>query len=91
VIFNLRTLHTPGGIATTRHTFRRLHDAAIAEGGSFFLTYHRYATREQLEACYPMFERFLHLKRTYDPTGRLASDWYRHHQAMFRNAVGPPA
>ncbi|HEY0009695.1 MAG TPA: FAD-binding oxidoreductase [Tepidisphaeraceae bacterium] len=82
VIFNLRTLHTPQGIATTCNTFRRLNDAAIAEGGSFFLTYHRYATREQIEACYPMFQRFLHLKRTYDPAFRIESDWYRHHREM---------
>lgn len=83
MIFNLRTPHTPEGVARTSETFRRLNDAAIAESGSYFLTYHRYATRRQIEACYPMFDRFLHLKSVYDPAERLQSDWYRHHRSLF--------
>ena len=57
--------------------------AAIALGGSFYLTYHRYGTRSQVEACYPQFARFLALKRQYDPEERFCSDWYRHYAEMF--------
>lgn len=83
VICNLRTAHTPAGIARTADTFRKLHDQAIARDGSFFLTYHRFATRRHIEACYPQFDRFLAMKGAYDPSDRLQSDWYRHHRAMF--------
>ena len=84
VIFNLRTRHDPAGIERTARTFRGLNDAAIRLGGSFYLTYHRWSAREQIEAAYPQFARFLELKRRYDPQERFTSDWYRHHKALFR-------
>jgi hypothetical protein len=52
-------------------------------GGSYYLTYHRYATREQVEACYPQFPEFLRLKRQHDPEERFQSDWYRHYKKLF--------
>ena len=52
-------------------------------GGSYYLTYHRWATRKQVETCYPQFPEFLRLKRRHDPEERFQSDWYRHYKAMF--------
>ena len=43
----------------------------------------RFASRRQVEACYPQFPEFLHLKRKYDPEERFQSDWYAHHRRMF--------
>jgi FAD/FMN-containing dehydrogenase len=83
VIFNLHTEHTPAGIARSAAAFRRLIDHGIAHGGTYYLTYHRWATRRQLETCYPQFAEFLALKRRYDPTERFRSDWYDHHRTMF--------
>jgi FAD/FMN-containing dehydrogenase len=83
VIFNLRTRHTPEGIAATTRSFRLLTQAAIDLDGSFFLTYHRAATRDQVEACYPRFPDFLRLKRRYDPDRRFQSEWWRHYSALF--------
>jgi FAD/FMN-containing dehydrogenase len=83
IIFNLHTPHTPRGIKHSANAFRRLIDMALKRGGSYFLTYHRFATRRQVEACYPQFPEFLRLKRKYDPEERFQSDWYRHHKAMF--------
>lgn len=83
VIFNLHTPHTPEGKERTANAFRRLIDLAIHYGGSYYLTYHRYATREQLLACYPQFPEFLQLKLKYDPKERFQSDWYRHYKRMF--------
>lgn len=83
IIFNLHTGHTPVALERTAGHFRRLIDRAIEHGGSYYLTYHRWATREQLEACYPQFENFLRLKRTYDPGERFQSEWYRHYRNMF--------
>ena len=56
---------------------------ARARGGSYYLTYHHWATRAQIEACYPQFEELLRLKRRHDPEERFQSEWYRHHRAMF--------
>jgi FAD/FMN-containing dehydrogenase len=82
VIFNLRTPHTEGGRSRTAATFRALIDASIDQEGSFFLTYHRYATLEQVLACYPQFRRWLHLKLEHDPSELFSSDWYAHYRAL---------
>jgi FAD/FMN-containing dehydrogenase len=83
VIFNLHTPHSPEGMSRTSNAFRRLIDLALQHDGSYYLTYHRYATRQQLLACYPQFPEFLRLKRHYDPDERFQSDWYRHYKKMF--------
>lgn len=83
VIFNLHTPHTPEGLQRTAQSFRRLIDLALSYDGSFYLTYHRYATREQVAACYPQFREFLRFKLQYDPHERFQSDWYRHYKQMF--------
>ena len=80
VIFNLHTVHTPEGLEHSAGAFCRLIDYAIERGGSYFLTYHRWATSDQLEACYPQFREFLERKRLYDPDERFQSDWYRHYR-----------
>jgi len=82
VIVNLHTLHTPEGIDHSAAAFRRLIDLAAERGGSYFLTYHRWATRDQVERCYPRFRQFLEEKRRRDPEERFQSDWYRHHRDL---------
>jgi FAD/FMN-containing dehydrogenase len=83
VIFNLHIEHTPAAIASAADAFRDLIDLAIAQGGSYYLTYHRWATKAQVEACYPQMRQFLALKRRYDPDERFQSTWYRHYRQMF--------
>lgn len=77
IIFNLHTTHTPPGLEHSAATFRRLIDLAIAEGGGYYLTYHRHARRDQVLACHPRLPAFLGRKREYDPGERFQSDWYR--------------
>ena len=86
-IFNLHTVHTPQGIEHSAAAFRRLIDMAIQRDGSYFLTYHKYATRPQIETCYPQFPEFLRLKRQYDPAERFQSDWYRYYCEMFADVL----
>lgn len=83
VIFNLHVVHTAQGIRHAADAFRRLIDIGIKYGGSYFPTYHKYATRAQVQACYPQFAEFLELKRKYDPADVFQSDWYRHYSKMF--------
>jgi FAD/FMN-containing dehydrogenase len=89
-IFNLHTVHTPEGIAKSGAAFQRLIDLAIRYSGSYYLTYHRFATRAQVETCYPRFAEFLRLKRRCDPEERFQSDWYRHYRDLFADALGGP-
>jgi FAD/FMN-containing dehydrogenase len=83
VIFNLRVTHTAAGIHHAADVFRTLISMAARRGGSYYLTYHKFAKRRQVEACYPQFKEFLRLKRHHDPKERIQSDWYRHYRTMF--------
>jgi FAD/FMN-containing dehydrogenase len=91
VIFNLHVDHTPDGIARSADAFRRLIDHGLGHGGSYYLTYHRWATRRQVEAAYPGFADFLRAKRRFDPAERFQSEWYRYYGAMFADAVAARA
>lgn len=82
-IFNLHTVHSPEGLRHSADAFRRLIDMAAKRGGTYFLTYHRYARRDQVESCYPQFAQFLRHKLHYDPEETFQSDWYRHYKSMF--------
>ncbi|MBA2733669.1 MAG: hypothetical protein H0U54_12340, partial [Acidobacteria bacterium] len=86
VVFNLHVAHTEAGIEKAKEDFRRLIDRAIQHGGSYYLTYHRWARREQILTCYPQFPEFMRLKRKYDHAEAFQSDWYRHHRMMFDEA-----
>lgn len=78
VIFNLHVRHDSAGLAKAEDDFRRIIDRALERGGSFYLTYHRWATADQLLTGHPRFRQFLEAKRRYDPEERFQSDWYRY-------------
>jgi FAD/FMN-containing dehydrogenase len=86
-IFNLHTVHSPEGLKRSADAFRRLIDMAARRTGTYYLTYHRYATRDQIQRCYPEFPQFLRLKKKYDPEERFQSDWYRHYKTMFADSI----
>ncbi len=83
IIFNLYVVHTDAGIEKAKHDFRTLYDIAISLGGTYYLTYHRWALKEQVEKAYPRLPRLLSLKQSYDPGEVFQSDWYRHYKKMF--------
>ena len=85
VIFNLHVDHHADGLARARTDFQRLIDRAIEFDGSYFLTYHRYARRDQLLRCYPQMPEFLRRKRAFDPEQRFSSDWHRHQVALLQD------
>jgi FAD/FMN-containing dehydrogenase len=49
-------------------------------GGSYYLPYAHYATRQQLETAYD-FKRFIQEKHHYDPHGKLSSRWFEQIQS----------
>jgi FAD/FMN-containing dehydrogenase len=86
IVFNLHVDHTPADIAKAQDDFRRLIDRALEAGGSYYLTYHRWATAPQLRAAHPRIAEFLREKRLFDPAGVFQSDWYRHHVRLLEEA-----
>ena len=72
IIFNLHTVHTSEGIERAGQAFRDLIDMGIKRGGRYYLTYHRHARRDQVEACYPQLPEFLRLKRQVRSAGTLS-------------------
>src|SRR5438132_2629418 len=87
IVCNLHVKHTPSGKEKAVEDFRRIIDRAIEHGGRYYLTYHRWATRKQVQTCYPQFVDFLRLKKKYDPQERFQSDWYRHYKQMFADKL----
>ena len=88
IIFNLHVDHTPEGIERAG-----THSAAdrprARHGGSYYLTYHRWATREQVEAA-------IHSSSSScgetppRPRRAFSERWYRHYREMFgENLFGP--
>ena len=87
VVFNFHVVHNDAGKRALADTYRRVVDIAARHDGTFYLTYHRFATRAQTELCHPRLPEFLRTKRRYDPAEIFQSDWYRHHRRMFANVI----
>ena len=87
VVLNLHVDHDPVAVERARRAMRALIDEALARGGSFYLTYHRWASREQLLAGHPALPKVLAESRRRDPGRVLASDW---RDAVERRLTGSP-
>jgi FAD/FMN-containing dehydrogenase len=76
VIFNLHVDHDRVSLLRSKQSFRMLIDIALSMGGSYYLTYHRYASGKQLIQAYPQLRSFVEKKVHYDPQGRFRSNWF---------------
>jgi FAD/FMN-containing dehydrogenase len=83
IVFNLHVEHTASALHRAAGSFRGLIDLATNLGGSFFLTYHRYATAQQVERCYPRIKDFFAAKAQYDPHLIFQNDWFRYYAPHF--------
>lgn len=77
IVVNLHVDHDQDGIQRVAHSLRTLVDLAIERDGSYFLTYNKFATTDQLTTCYPQFSEFVARKSQYDPHNVFSSDWFR--------------
>ena len=82
VIVNLLVTNSDSGIEKAVETFRALIDVSIGFEGSYYLTYHKWARKDQVLACYPQMPAFLKKKLEYDPDALFQSDWYRHNREL---------
>jgi hypothetical protein len=55
---------------------RQLVDAALAHGGTYYLTYQLYPTPEQLHRAYPNARHAFERKRFYDPEETFSNQFY---------------
>ncbi|MCE3043568.1 FAD-binding protein [Legionella sp. 16cNR16C] len=83
IVFNFHVDHSKQGIAKAQHDFRLIIDRALEHDGSYFLTYHRWARKDQVLKAYPQFIEFLKLKKKYDPDEIFQSNWYRYYKQLF--------
>ncbi|MBU6450982.1 MAG: FAD-binding oxidoreductase [Cyanobacteria bacterium REEB67] len=91
IVFNLHVDHSPAGQAAARRWFCGLIDLAVSLKGSYYLTYHRWASAPQLLACYPQIERFLERKERNDPDQIFYSDWFGYLLSLLKKDNGPLA
>jgi FAD/FMN-containing dehydrogenase len=83
VIFSPHSSGETQALRKTGDVCRQLIRAANKRGGSFYLTYNRFATRDELASAYPQFQDFLNLKKQYDSRETFQSDWYRYYKGLF--------
>jgi decaprenylphospho-beta-D-ribofuranose 2-oxidase len=60
----------------TADVTRQLVDAAIENGGTYYLTYQLYPTAEQLSRAYPRAREAFERKRFYDPNETFSNQFY---------------
>jgi FAD/FMN-containing dehydrogenase len=67
---------TPDGIREARDWTRELVDLCLSLNGTFYLTYQRYPTPQQVRRAYPMLDEFVGEKRKWDPAERFTNRFY---------------
>ncbi|MEK4486985.1 FAD-binding oxidoreductase [Psychrobacillus sp. FSL H8-0484] len=63
-------------IEETGEVIRKMIDVTLAHGGSYYLPYYNYPTKEQLEVAYPRAQEFFQMKEKYDPDKRFLNLFY---------------
>ncbi|OQW49287.1 MAG: hypothetical protein A4S09_12285 [Proteobacteria bacterium SG_bin7] len=56
---------------------QKMLNEVINSGGTFYLPYQVYASREQFEKAYPRHKEFYSLKRKFDPQGRFTNNMWQ--------------
>ena len=82
VIFTTHVGNAEAEKKRAAETYRRLAERATKRGGSFYLTYNRFANLAETQAAYPEFGTFLLMKRKYDPDELFQSEWYRYYRDL---------
>lgn len=68
---------TEQGTGQMKQTTQKLVDLCLEQGGTYYLTYQLYPTREQIRKAYPQLDAFFAKKRQYDPNERFMNQFYK--------------
>ncbi|MGE0206918.1 MAG: FAD-binding protein [Candidatus Babeliales bacterium] len=71
---------TSTALENMRKMTRELINEINSIGGTYYLPYQLYATKEQLNTIYPRFKEFLSLKKNVDPEERFVNHFYMHYK-----------
>ena len=83
VVFSPHTSGETQALKKTGEVCKQIIRAANKRGGRFYLTYNRFATRDELASAYPQFPDFLNLKKQHDPREIFQSDWYKYYKGLY--------
>ena len=72
--------NTGSGKRHAQQWTQKLIDHALSLSGIYYLPYQLYATPEQLHSSYPNLDRFLELKKKYDPNNRFVNKLFEHYR-----------
>lgn len=72
--------NNPESVEKTGETVREMIDVTLEHGGSYYLPYFGYPTKEQMLKAYPRTEEFFGLKEHYDPDHRFMNLFYEEYQ-----------
>ncbi|CAN5215847.1 FAD-binding oxidoreductase [soil metagenome] len=75
LVFYINILNTEDGLDTAQVWTRKLIDAALAEGGTYYLPYQLFGTRAQVAKAYPRLDEFVALKNKYDPQHQFSNNF----------------
>ncbi|MGX7596809.1 FAD-binding protein [Planococcus plakortidis] len=67
-------------IEDTGRVVRNMIDVTLDHGGSYYLPYFGYPTKEQMAEAYPRTGDFFDLKKEYDPNGRFVNIFYEEYK-----------
>lgn len=62
-----------------RTTVLKITDRALALGGSYYLPYRAYQTKQQFGSAYPQRQQFTALIRRYNPQGIFMNQFYKNY------------
>ncbi|MBS4198295.1 FAD-binding oxidoreductase [Bacillus sp. FJAT-49732] len=63
-------------IEKTGEVIRKIIDLTLEMGGSYYLPYYHYPTKEQMREAYPLTDEFFQKKKEYDPDERFMNQFY---------------
>jgi hypothetical protein len=79
-VLYFRILRSAETEATLAEIHRKLADATLALGGTFYLPYRHAYTDEQLRRAYPNIDEFFKMKLKYDPMELFSNMWYERYR-----------
>lgn len=72
----------PREIDHSKEWIRRAIDLTLKHGGSYYLPYQQFASKEQFQSSYPHFDAFMLAKAEQDPDEIFNSQFYEHHKEL---------